>query len=277
MYKRNIHELSDKLNSQIRFITSSCESFDHGFDDEAQRIATSLRVIFSDTKRYKSLLTSLGIKDSTYIISSVDQYIPANMLPYSGLLQIVGEANAPSKYVPASYPYDSIPNKWLQIEDWWNEIILDDKKDIFTRKDLVLYVADQDGGAHVDVNLDESYANLAIRNSLGWVYHNSQTAFAPLDKNPAYACIRQIAFEVMFSFRIINHIENSTCQKTGDEMIFAFIEDKRYLYFIVPEQAQLMMPLFKDNRVTHREKRHIYVDDLGLTGQKRFARTIVKS
>lgn len=32
--------------------------------------------------------------------------------------------------------------------DWWNEIIFDDKKNKFTRRDIVTYVANQDGGAH---------------------------------------------------------------------------------------------------------------------------------
>lgn len=29
--------------------------------------------------------------------------------------------------------------------DWWNEIIFDDKKNKFTRRDIVTYVANQDG------------------------------------------------------------------------------------------------------------------------------------
>ena len=49
--------------------------------------------------------------------------------------------------------------------DWWNEINFDDKKNKFTRRDIVTYVANQDGGAHVDPELDESYATLTKMNS----------------------------------------------------------------------------------------------------------------
>lgn len=34
---------------------------------------------------------------------------------------------------------------FLMFNDWWNEIIFDDKKNKFTRRDIVTYVANQDG------------------------------------------------------------------------------------------------------------------------------------
>jgi hypothetical protein len=68
----------------------------------------------------------------------------------------------------------------------------DDKKNKFTRRDIVTYVANQDGGAHVDPELDESYATLTKMNSLGWTDYNGNK---PLN-NPAYQAIRTIANEV---------------------------------------------------------------------------------
>ena len=61
--------------------------------------------------------------------------------------------------------------------DWWNEIIFDDKKNKFTRHDIVTYVANQDGGAHVDSELDESYATLTKMNSLGWTDYNGNKIY----------------------------------------------------------------------------------------------------
>ena len=82
--------------------------------------------------------------------------------------------------------------------DWWNEIIFDDKKNKFTRRDIVTYVANQDGGAHVDPELDESYATLTKMDSLGWTGYNVNK---PLN-NPAYQAIRTIANEVLYSIAI---------------------------------------------------------------------------
>ncbi len=82
--------------------------------------------------------------------------------------------------------------------DWWNEIIFDDKKNKFTRRDIVTYVANQDGGVHVDPELDESYATLTKMNSLGWTDYNVNK---PLN-NPAYQAIRTIANEVLYSIAI---------------------------------------------------------------------------
>jgi len=41
-------------------------------------------------------------------------------------------------------------------------------KNVFTRKDIICFVANQDGGAHVDMKLDGKYAELRKLNSLGW-------------------------------------------------------------------------------------------------------------
>ena len=58
-------------------------------------------------------------------------------------------------------------------EDWWNEIIFDDTKNKFTRRDIITFVANQDGGAHVDDELHEKYAMLGKMNSLGWTDGNN--------------------------------------------------------------------------------------------------------
>ena len=53
-------------------------------------------------------------------------------------------------YEPRCFTEKKLPNRWLHIKDWWNEIIIDDKRYIFSRRDIVMIAADQDGGAHVD-------------------------------------------------------------------------------------------------------------------------------
>jgi hypothetical protein len=67
-----------------------------------------------------------------------------------------------------------------------------------TRRELVLAVANQDGGAHVDPALgDAAYAAVSRDQSLGTI-----TVTGPhgeprtVDDSPALAAVRQIAYEV---------------------------------------------------------------------------------
>ena len=84
----------------------------------------------------------------------------------------------------------------LSFEGWWSEIVfVDDRRAVLTRKDLVLSVADQDGGAHVDANLNETYGRLSREHSLGWVAMYGQVERPILQ--PERAAVRQIAHEVL--------------------------------------------------------------------------------
>lgn len=60
-------------------------------------------------------------------------------------------------------------------DEWWNKIVISDGNvqgnTYFTRKDIVLYLADKEGGAHVDSNYDkekdEAYYNSTRSYQLG--------------------------------------------------------------------------------------------------------------
>jgi len=142
-YKQSIGELIDHWGEQIGFIQDSSEQFDNGKLSEAKRIATALRVLFHETNKSHSLLYQIGFQNSILLLSTAHSYIPVNMSSYWGLLKISGD-----KYQPLLGDSDS--SKFLSFDDWWNEIIFDDKESVFTRKDIVWYIANQDGGAHVD-------------------------------------------------------------------------------------------------------------------------------
>jgi hypothetical protein len=84
---------------------------------------------------------------------------------------------------------------------WWNDWVLKDKKGrLFNRRELIGHVADTDGGAHVDPELDEAYMALSRSNSLGWVFSDSKIERA-FEGRPELACMRQIAHEVLLSLR----------------------------------------------------------------------------
>lgn len=193
-------ELKKHLKEQIQFLLRSSQSYDEGFTSEAKRLAVIIRVLLHDTQKSTSLLTLLQEKDISLYDTSVD-YDPGNLVPTLGLIMIqVGkdigyipplDNGSPRRYAKGKIPFD----------DWWNKIVIvDNKGNKLTRKDLILAVSNKDGGAHIDPKLDKAYADLTRFNSLGWefivdgVKKESSTG-------PEIASIRQISHEVLKSLK----------------------------------------------------------------------------
>lgn len=91
-------------------------------------------------------------------------------------------------------------NIYSNFDDWWNEwVIVDHNKSAFSRKDLILNLANKDGGAHVDPKLDQDYANLTRNNSVGWTGYDGIKEF-PVTDIELYS-VRQIAYELLHSLQ----------------------------------------------------------------------------
>ncbi len=88
----------------------------------------------------------------------------------------------------------------VNFDDWWTRPYQIDP-DHFTRRDIVLHVANKEGGAHVDRKLDQLYADLTRTNFAGWKYSVNDGVEADFDGNVALANLRQIAHEVHRSIR----------------------------------------------------------------------------
>lgn len=217
-YELNRNDVLEHWNDQIGFIRSSMEKFDKGAEQEAKRIASALRTLFHLTNRSKSLLAQLKLPIIFY--SSGELYTPSNLVSSWTLLHM--EVGPKGVYYRPNY--DSSRTFFLRFEDWWNEIIFDDKKNIFTRRDIVLFVANKDGGSHVDPEIPESYAQLVRYNSLGWQAGPMGT---PPKNNPVYQAIRSIGDEVTRSDDYHNvGMKNRYKQKEKD-IEMRFVDSKK--------------------------------------------------
>jgi hypothetical protein len=65
-------DFSAQLGRQIGFLERSCLAYGSGHQEEALRIAVSLRVLFHDTQSSVSLLTHLGVKASARVLSTFE-------------------------------------------------------------------------------------------------------------------------------------------------------------------------------------------------------------
>ena len=135
-----------QLKRQLGFIEKSCSAFDSGDHEEALRIAVSLRVLFHDTKNSTSLLSHLGVKENVNIISSLGTGKNKEQLENVNIISIPCMIGPGGRNPPLDKALDK---KTMNAIDWWNEVVMVENES-FSRKDIILSAANQDGGAHVD-------------------------------------------------------------------------------------------------------------------------------
>lgn len=192
-FVRSAEELAELLNEQVSFLKESCAAFDSGFDGEIKRLAVSVRVLVHDTKNSTSLLTLTNMKEIDFFDSS-DPYDDANLGSHSSLVQIhIGSAGAK----PKPHLDDVLNPREIDFETWWNGVVLvDAQRNEFSRRDIVLSLANKDGGAHVDHKIGKAYNDLRKNNSQGWITVDDTGREVPAEDNVP-ATMRQIAHELL--------------------------------------------------------------------------------
>ncbi len=190
-------DLSEHLADHIDFLQVSADSYDKGFTGESKRLAVSIRVLVHDTKNAKSLLGQLGKKYFLEYNDSSFPIIPGNLSSHFGLVVMTSSLRNGGAGYRAFLDHSPMSgSKTLSFDQWWElPVFFDLNGNQMSRKDIVLSVADQDGGAHVDPVLNQKYADLSRNNSLGWVYSDGTTSKTL--EGPERAAVRQIAHELL--------------------------------------------------------------------------------
>jgi hypothetical protein len=192
-------ELNQHLQDELHSLEILADEYDKGFSGASKHLAAILRVLLHTRGQSIGLLNQLGLEgiefyDTTFPIE------PNQITSYSGLIQWGSDG----KYTPL---LDSNPQclQKINFSTWWENTVLmwttTDKesgaiqKKEFSRRDLILYVADKDGGAHIDATLPNDYAEVSRLNSLCRMYGDGQS-WSPYE-HPELASVRQIAHEVL--------------------------------------------------------------------------------
>jgi len=198
---QSVADLERHLREQISFLQASANAYDNGFKGEAKRMAVVIRVLLHDTSKSTSLMTLLCVKKIDFLDSSYD-YRPDNLVSFAGLVMI-RKFPGGAEYVPrCKLPPKPVgePMRLIPFEDWWGKVVVvDQRKNKFTRLDLVLALSNKEGGAHVDPKLGAEYAALTRDNTMGWCYWDKSVKgdIVPVE----LASVRQIAHEVLFSLK----------------------------------------------------------------------------
>ena len=197
-------ELLSQLKEQISFLVTSTMLFDKWKIVEAKRIATQLRILLHESKNSKSLLGQLDLKGISFL-NTANPYDPDNLVSYVGLCKFKfhNPSGRRAWVIPRGTPDELPKNSNLSFQDWWEMPVLvargKTENITFSRRDIVLHVADTDGGAHVDNALDEHYVALTKWNAIGIL--TVQNGIEKPIENPILPCFRQIAHEVLVSIQ----------------------------------------------------------------------------
>jgi hypothetical protein len=207
-----------QLKRHIKFLIKSCKEFDQGDEEEALRISNSLRVVFKTKGKTISLIDHLNIEGPflydtrTHEDNGDKIYSPLVGTEIKGSTfvgtQVIKKGS--HLYRPTFYNRSKLLEKSRKVDfpKWWNEIIFKLQENgsqySLSRANVILTLAEQDGGTHVDKVIDLSYDVFNKINALGsGVIING--AEPSLDNSPIYPSVRQIAFESLESLKEVAH------------------------------------------------------------------------
>jgi hypothetical protein len=163
-------------------------------------LAVAIRNLVHDTETSHSVLAQLHAKEKLRFIDSSHppETIPGAIRIDAGLAVIrVGFGDGGDTDYAAPLGDANRRRAPRRFGPWWMEPVLtDDRGTGFNRKTLVLGLANKEGGAHVQPELEESYAALTLDNSLGWGFGSADGEEWVDAGSPVPANVRQIAWEV---------------------------------------------------------------------------------
>lgn len=205
----------EQLEQQVSFLVDACHSYDNGNFAQAKMMSAIIRTILKDpdqsSKRKSntiSLLTHLQKKNTLKLYNTGFEAKNTKLN-----VNLVGIVTVPCKLPTANKQFDNIylplleaskqvDMKWLTFDDWWNSKIIELDEEysqtIFTRKRIVLTMAEQDGGNHVDSmgKVDPEYLELATAAKTYFNQVDPQGNQSPII-NLHFAMVRQISHELL--------------------------------------------------------------------------------
>lgn len=210
-YKKTEDEIRAALVRQTANMRRSMIAFDQGALEEAERLASAIYIFCHDHGQQVSLFTQIGRKKENIFVDSkrAESTRPGQVILGPPLLanRLVDNQLI---YCPAGI--NDHNKKYVSFIKWWEgEVYKNISGKSLTRKNLILFLRNQDGGGHVDSNLrNEDYYNFvkyadhvskSIDGSMELLAHLSNIS----TKNVHWMTVRQIASEVDYVLRELGY------------------------------------------------------------------------
>ena len=194
------------LARQLRFIERSCGVYDEGYTDEAIQIAVRIRVILHPGgKKSRSLLQHLHSGRIPLLTTSEGAPEHDDLIHYDGLASF--RASSDGKSVLSFYgpgEDNSLYRDYIKADRWWKQVVLYAEGASYSSRDIVLGVAEQEGGAHVAAAPSDQYEKL-LTPGLMWdlveVSEGVETITPAADVRFKY--VRQMAYELLNSRELL--------------------------------------------------------------------------
>ena len=193
--------LNLKFQQQVGYLQRSIQLFDQGHEDEAIRLAVSLRVFLHNKHSSKSLFRHIGLTNPNLLSSGRGH---ENWQDYLAMILDVTSSQPVKAKAILGESF-----REMTCKTWWEEQTVFEYNSIkYTRKDVCLNAANKDGGAHVDEKFEQFYealqagiTMLGTKGDLQFINGNvpfPQGVFIQ-PQNGHYCLIRQFAHEFFYS------------------------------------------------------------------------------
>lgn len=209
-YKQTRDELKQQFEEQIGFLQQSCKLYDQGRVAEAKRLSVTLRILLNDEGRGTSLFKQLEMKQLNFY-NSAKSLPPSTTAFQQSEALLIGSDIVAGVFVPL-YSHAKDLASLVDFNTWWNMPVLltADRSEALSRKEIIISMANKDGGAHVDRQLDSKYARFSRLSGMGHLTAQNvplgpngelpqSLAGVHFERVPLaeYATVRQIAHEVL--------------------------------------------------------------------------------
>lgn len=198
---RSTTELQQQLQEQLHLLQSHCVQFDSGDWLAAKPMSAALRVLLHHPNKPKpgqgSLLAQLGLRGNFWLDSTrvVGTFISKSAQMSWPQLLIMHMSEGRTGFKPKILGKEIHLRRTPFIEWWIGQIGHHPKYGSISRRAIVTGMADQDGGAHVDGQVDSCYDAFCS----GEYFNITIGEKNELARGAAHACIRTIAHETILS------------------------------------------------------------------------------
>ena len=195
-YYRTQSELLESLNQQIDLLHLSCNNFDNGNMNAALYMASTIRVLLHHTEKSFSILNQLK---NCFNIDRKNLYDPSAIVR-SNLSNYKVEVISDSEVKMNVCPILSKSNNLVNFESWWHNISIYWETYTLSRKDIILLLANKEGGSHVDPKIPEELMLLKRNISPTVVFIINSIPLSIKAEEFMRNAVRTIAQEVIFTF-----------------------------------------------------------------------------
>lgn len=179
--------------NQIMILRDYCELFDGGRDHHFISMAVALRALCHSGSS-GCLLNNIREKGRSFP-SSVGRELREMASGASDHFH-VADVGGEMRVLPR-LDLTATEMKTKKFKNWWSEIIVtDEQRRGISRGNLIIAIANSEGGTHFTEHVDEIYDEIARHNGLG-LWANRDGAWRDYGLLPIQAIVRQIAHEFL--------------------------------------------------------------------------------